>query len=224
MKLLFIGNSATYVHEIPQMLQRLAGEKGYAIEMAQITPGGYELSRHADDETAHGVRVLEEIRRGYDIVFLQENGNCISSAEKRAASVEAAGKLIHAIRESGATPYFYVRPPYGKTNAGRDPYLQCAAFDKLFSEIAAKNGGVPCVYANRAYALAMRRLSCELWGADHAHTSVSGAYLIAAVFFATLFGASATQLSTDIAGVQDPRALQEIADEIALFGVCPFEA
>ena len=39
MKALFIGNSATYVHDIPGTLRRLAGEAGYPMETAQIALG-----------------------------------------------------------------------------------------------------------------------------------------------------------------------------------------
>ena len=89
MKLLFIGNSATYVHEIPRTLARLCSEQGLDVTTMQLTPGGYKLSQHADETTEHGQKVLAEIAKGYDIVFLQDNGNCISSQEKRKACHDA---------------------------------------------------------------------------------------------------------------------------------------
>lgn len=216
MKALFIGNSATYVHDIPGTLRRLAGEAGYPLETAQITPGGYELAQHADTATAHGARVFEEIAGGHDVVFLQDNGNCVSSEEKRARCRDAARRLAAAAKASGAKPYFYVRPPYGKSAFGRDALAQCEAFDGLFGEIAADNG-IACVYANRAFAEAIRHSDYPLWGDDNAHTSIYGAYLIVCTFFATLFRTSSTVLGT-VNGVSDAdaRELQQIADRIAL--------
>ena len=118
MKLLFIGNSATYVHEIPRTLAKLCSEQGLDVTTMQLTPGGYMLSQHADETTEHGQKVLAEIAKGYDIVFLQDNGNCISSREKRKACHDACQKLAKAVKESGAKLYFYVRPPDKKLRCG----------------------------------------------------------------------------------------------------------
>ena len=85
-KLLFIGNSATFVNDIPGTLQALAGAAGYEISVGRMLKGGYELCRHADMETEHGRAVAEEIAKGYDIVFLQDNGNVIESEERTAAT------------------------------------------------------------------------------------------------------------------------------------------
>ena len=222
MKALFIGNSATYVHDIPGTLRRLAGAAGYPFETSQLTPGGYELAQHADTATEHGQRVFEEIGCGYDVVFLQDNGNCVSTDEKRARCREASRRLIGAVRASGAKPYFYVRPPYGKIASGRDAAAQCEAFDALFGGIA-REEGIDCVYANRAFAYAIRHLDYPLWGDDNAHTSVYGAYLIVCTFFATLFGTSATVLeSVDGISPDDARVLQQAADRIVLGGAEPF--
>lgn len=60
LRLLFIGNSATYVHDLPQTLAHLATEAGYPIEATTIAKGGYELSQHANADTEHGMRVLYE--------------------------------------------------------------------------------------------------------------------------------------------------------------------
>ena len=38
-KMLFIGNSATYVHDIPQTLGLLAGKAGYPVETKTIAKG-----------------------------------------------------------------------------------------------------------------------------------------------------------------------------------------
>ena len=221
MKILFIGNSATYVHEIPQTLQRLAGERGYPIEIGQITPGGCELAKHANMETEHGQRVLNEIAKGYDVVFLQDNGNCVSCEGKREACIRACRELSARVRESGGVPYLYVRPPYGTDAFGRSPWEQCVSFDSLFTEIGRENGAV-CAYVNRAFAYAMKNLPCELWGEDHAHTSPHGAYLAVCVFYATLFCTSAIGLSPNGLPAAEALTLQSVADRIVLEQYCPW--
>jgi len=221
MKLLFIGNSATYYHEIPQTLAKLSSDQGYNVTTMQLTPGGYMLSQHADEENEHGQKVYAEIAKGYDIVFLQDNGNCISSEEKRKGCNSACEKLAKAIKESGAKLYFYVRPPYKKLNCGFDALQQCALFDELFNELAAKYGA-ECVYVNRAFAYAIKNTELNLWAEDDGHTSVHGAYLAVCVFFAKLFGRSSACLAPSEISEEDARVLQNIADKISLNGVIPF--
>lgn len=221
LKVLFIGNSATYVHEIPQTLARLATEAGFLTECTKVTKGGYELAQHADASTEHGQTVLEEIARGYDVVFLQDNGNCITTKEKRQNAFAACKTLSDAIRKSCALPFIYVRPPYGKLLAGLTAFEQCIQFDGLFSEIAS-NLDMRLAYANRAFACAIKRLDYPLWGPDNAHTSPHGAYLIVCVLFATLFQTSATVLGTNGLPEADARALQTVADAVALDRVLPW--
>ncbi len=218
---LFIGNSATYVHEIPQTLSNLAKDAGYEIHVTVIAKGGYELSQHADADTEHGKRVLEEISRGYDIVFLQDNGNCIASEEKRKNALEACRKLVSEIRAANALPYLYVRPPYGKTAFDRSPLEQCIEFDSLFSAISSEQGIMPA-YANRAFAYAIKNLNLPLWGPDNAHTSPQGAYLIVCVLFATLFQTSATILGFHELPQKEAESLQQIADKIVLEEFLPW--
>lgn len=221
LKLLFIGNSATYVNDLPGTLCRLASEAGYCIEAESVVRGGYTLTQHADRDSEHGRRVTCEIAKGYDVVFLQDNGNCISSDEKRRATVDACDRLAAEIRAAGSLPYIYVRPPYGIENFGFSPFEQCAEFDLLFGEIAERIGAVnACV--NRAFARAIKKTDFDLWGPDHAHTGERGAYLAVCVFFSTLFGVSSRVLGTN--GLPDDEAeiLRSIADEIVLDGVIPW--
>lgn len=221
LKILFIGNSATYVHDIPQTLSRLAEGAGYHIEVTSIVKGGYELAQHANVGTEHGKKVYDQIRKGYDVVILQDNGNCVTSEEKCDATKISCELLHEAIRASGGETFFYVRPPYGTDHAGRTPFDQCVAFDDLFGKIA-ENLDIVCAYVNRAFAYAMTHLPFDLWGPDHAHTSERGAYLAVCVFFATLFGVSSAALATNDLPTEDAGALQTVADKIALETFLPW--
>ena len=207
MRILFIGNSATYVHDIPETLARLASEAGFSTEALRIVKGGWRLSQHAEA----GSRALAEIEKGYDLVVLQDNGNCIENDERRAASVAASEILCKAARESGAKVYFYVRPPYGYEAFGRSPVEQCREFDRFFTEIADRESAV-CAYVNRAFEYAIENTDIRLWGDDNAHTSDEGAYLAVCVHFATIYGKSATLLGEN--GVRAAKVLQEIADRV----------
>ncbi len=211
MKILFIGNSATYVHDIPETLARLATDSGFPTESVRIVKGGWCLSQHAAD----GSRALTEIGKGYDLVVLQDNGNCVSSDEKRSACINACDVLSSKAIESGTKVCYYVRPPYGYEAFGRTPVEQCRAFDELFTEIAKKNGA-SCAYVNRAFEYAIENTDIGLWGDDNGHTSEAGAYLAVCVHFAAIFGKSATILDEN--GIENAKVLQKIADKIVFGG------
>lgn len=211
MRILFIGNSATYVHDIPETLARLATDAGFPTECVRVVKGGWCLSQHAED----GSRALAEIEKGYDVVVLQDNGNCVENDEKRAACISACEILSEKAIASGARVFYYVRPPYGYEAYGRSPIEQCHAFDELFTDIASKNGAV-CAYVNRAFAYAIENTDIRLWGDDNAHTSEAGAYLAVCVHFAAIYGKSATILDEN--GIEKAKELQQIADKVVFGG------
>lgn len=218
MKILFIGNSATYVHDIPETLARLATQAGHPLEVKRIVKGGWRLCQHA----GAGSRALEEIEKGYDIVFLQDNGDCISSEERREACLRACTGLTRSAQSRGAKVYYYVRPPYGYEAFGRSPLEQCQAFDLLFGGMARETGAV-CAYVNRAFAYAIKNTDICLWGDDNAHTSEEGAYLAVCVFFAVLFGRSSSALGSDCLPKEESKRLQDIADRVVLYGELPWD-
>ena len=216
LKVLFIGNSATYVNNIPQTLSLLAQKAGYRVEVGTVTKGGVTLSHHADATTDLGKSVSRAIAGGaYDIVFLQDNGRCILSEENREESFAACRTLDRMIRDSGARTFFYVRPPTGRDQEGYDAYTQCLEYDKHFCTIA-EELGAENAYVNRAFAYAIKHLDIPLWGPDNAHTSPEGAYLAVCVFFATLFRASATLLDDNGLPADVALSLQQAADKVVL--------
>lgn len=221
MRILFIGNSATYVHDIPETLAALATKAGHPLESVRIVKGGYRLSQHANSDTEHGIRVKDEIGKKYDVVVLQDNGDCVSSKDMLEASRRSCIKLTELAKENGSGVNYYVRPPYGYEAFGRSPLEQCRAFDEHFGGIAQETGAI-CTYVNRAFAYAMKNLSYRLWGDDNGHTSNHGAYLAVCVFYATIFGESSTVLAPHVLPDDDAKVLQEVADKIVLEGFCPW--
>ncbi len=174
MRVLFIGNSATYMHDMPATFARLSGA-----DTDQLTKGGCTLSRYADETDELGIRAREMIGKGYDLVFLQDNGNCISSPEMRGKCISACRELDRLIRAGGARTAIYIRPPYGYTAHGHTHDEQITAFTELFTGIAAELG---CGFAPAAAAygyMAEHHPEIPLYHTDNAHTSPAGALLVA---------------------------------------------
>ena len=221
LRVLFIGNSATSVNDIPSMVNRLARKAGYNLEYTSLTKGGSSLSTHADATTDHGKQVLEQISLGYDVVIIQDVTSCIKTEEKRAQSIAAAKVLGAAIKESGAEAYIYVRPPTGTDIGSYKSYEQCIEYDKLFNRIASDIDATN-VYVNRACAYVIKNYpNINIWGSDNAHLNKDGAYLTACVFFATLFNASAVGLDYDGVSAETAAIMQSVADQIVFGGYIP---
>ncbi len=64
---LFLGNSYTYVNDLPTILSGLANSNEHTLVKDQNTPGGYRLMNHANSTTS-----MDKIRKGsWDFVVLQ---------------------------------------------------------------------------------------------------------------------------------------------------------
>lgn len=74
MKILFIGNSYTFFHEMPEKIfAPLARERGMEVEVTSVTRGGWFLRKFADPENEEGKRLREVIAgKHYDCTVLQE--------------------------------------------------------------------------------------------------------------------------------------------------------
>ena len=216
-KLLFIGNSATYVNDLPATLVSLCEKRGISMTQTQIVKGGRFLKTHAQEPA-----VYEEIAKGYDVVFFQENGNAITTAEEREKCLAGCKQMVDAAQKVGSQCWFYVRPPYGNDLAGINSFDQCILFDRHFTP-AARQWNMGCAYINRAFAEAIKHHKIPLWGPDNAHTGIQGAYLAVCTFYASLFGRTATELDAAYGlSQEDATLLQQIADKIALEGIIPW--
>lgn len=75
LRILFVGNSYTYYHNMPEeIFAPLAAQAGYDVEVQTVTHGGYKLSWFADPENEGGIRMRETIRgKHFDCVVLQDH-------------------------------------------------------------------------------------------------------------------------------------------------------
>ncbi len=73
-KILFIGNSYTFFHEMPEKIfAPLARERGLDAEVTSVTRGGWYLHKFANPENEEGKRLRKVIAgKRYDCIVLQE--------------------------------------------------------------------------------------------------------------------------------------------------------
>ena len=111
MRILMLGNSFTFFHDLPVQLAQLTGA-----EVVQHTRGGAYLAEQLNPETGMGARTLTALREeAWDYVVMQEQSNApITSQNSFFRSVERLSTLI---RAAGATPVLYATWAYQRDGA-----------------------------------------------------------------------------------------------------------
>ena len=111
MKILMLGNSFTYFHDMPQMLGELLHE-----EVASVTRGGAYLYQMLDEQDELHAQVMEAInRQKWDYIVLQEQSNApVLKPDLFHPSVD---RLCEIIRQNGAKPVLYASWAYREGSA-----------------------------------------------------------------------------------------------------------
>ena len=200
-RVLFIGNSYTYVNDMPDVVSRLAAacDPPMTVETDRYTKGGYSFARHWTDGGA-----VEKIREGgWDVVVLQDKSTGPVNQPGPASMKKHAHLLHEEIDQIGARTVFYM------TWARQHIPEMIEPLAKHYNEIADELGaGVAPV--GRAWQAALaERPDLILLVKDSSHPNQLGSYLAACVFHATLT-------------VRDPRGLpnaglDEVSDADAAF-------
>lgn len=106
MRILFLGNSFTYYHNLPNLVQEML-----SCEVESHTRGGARLSEHLNDETEMGAKTLKALKEEkWDYVVMQEQSFAPVGTQK--AFHESVKALCGLIRENGATPVLYATWAY----------------------------------------------------------------------------------------------------------------
>lgn len=182
MRILMLGNSFTYFHDMPQILSYLLG-----CEVIAHTRGGAYLAEQLNPETEMGARTLKALKEEkWDYVILQEQSN--APALKREAFQQSAKALCEVIHENGAVPLFYA------TWAYRDGTEKLATTGMTFDELdkalydsyhaAAEAGGA--LIADVGAAFRSVRAQVDVYEKDDYHPSPAGSVLAASVIAAAI--------------------------------------
>ena len=205
-RILFIGNSHTNRYGgMDWLVGNLVASEDppRAYEAERRTASGVTLAYHYENGAPDRIR-----EGGFDVVVLQEY---LPASPTRTAEpfLEYARLFDEIVRESGARTVFYMTWPQGRYDwADLDDFI--AAHRQVETELGARIAPVGVAMA-RAQA---ERPDLALIGADDVHATWEGAYLAAAVIYATLFDRSPQGLDyTFPLREEDADFLQRIAWE-----------
>lgn len=175
MKILMLGNSFTYFHEMPKILAKIMDA-----EVVQHTRGGAFLHEHLDPNEELGAKTLKALKEEkWDYVVMQEQSKApIFSKEDFLTSVY---NLTELIRENGAKPVLYATWAYREGSKKlADTLLSAEEMDKGLYESyhqAAAEGGTLIADVGKAFA-AVREF-VDLIEPDDFHPSAAGSILAA---------------------------------------------
>ena len=215
LRVLFVGNSYTYVNDLPTMFSELSRSGGHKVEVSTVAEGGFTLADHVNSAQFSEALTSNQ----WDYVVLQEQSQTPSVEYLRINFMyPAARTLVKQIRAVNAQPLFFSTwahrggfPENGMTNYESMQYQIDQGYLRIAYEL-----NLPVVPVGVAWFRALNKYpSLQLWQDDGSHPSEQGTYLAACVFYVTFFKESPVglsyraNLSEEVAG-----QLQIIAESI----------
>jgi hypothetical protein len=212
-RVLFLGNSYTYVNDLPAVFRDLARAGGRNVETGMVANGGETLAQHAASPDSLGA-----IRGSrWQFVVLQEQSEIPAlAAAWQTQMFPATETLVASIRSAGATPILLETWAHrdGLPDQGLDDAAMQAAITQGYRSLGAALG-VAVAPAGEAWQTVLRaNPTIALWQADGSHPSPAGTYLAACVLYARIFDASPVGIA-DTGGLSPDvaQALQVAAEQ-----------
>lgn len=214
LRVLFLGNSYTYVNDLPAMTAAFAASAGVTVQTAAVTLGGASLQ-----VLAMGTAALPTVAQGgWKFVVVQ--GQSLEPLDSPGAFALGAKTLADAAKAVGAVPAFYTTWPRAPGNGlywdaitGGTPGDMAQRLQDGYQQAADANGGIRVRVGDAWMLVLTGHPGVEMYQADGSHPSVAGTYLAACVFAATLAGVAPAEVTWH------PPEVSE-ADAVALREVC----
>lgn len=203
-RVLFIGNSATLMNELPLLVQELGSG---ATPPVEIIPGDATLSGATLEDHVRSPSTLAMIRQGgWNYVVIQ--GYSTETITDLAGFLYNAQLLANEAGSVGAIPVFFATwarraddSLYRQTGYPRTPAEWTARVHDAYTT-AANNAGGLVAYVGDAWQRSLATNSTiNLFNADGAHPSLEGSFLSGCVLYSVLLGTSAVGNTATPAGL-----------------------
>lgn len=223
---LFIGNSYTYVNDLPSMFRQIALSLGDTVNTTMQAPGGYTFANHSFDPATQNAIASQQ----WDYVVLQEQSQLGALPTNETFSNIRATDLAYDIQASSECAYPVFFMTWGRKNGDAQncpQYPEVCTYEGM--QQALRNNYTQFALENEGYVSPVgwawkhvrdTHPDIELYQADESHPTVSGTYLAACVFYCTLFrqscvGASfVSTLQPDSAAILQGIASATVLDSV----------
>lgn len=226
---LFLGNSYTYVNDLPKIIEEIASNESKVFKHESVTPGGCTLFLHLEESQGS----LAKIRKGnWDYVILQEQSQLPVIDYYRHNTLKPSYKALHdSIMRYNPQAKVIGYMTWGRQYGGQ----QCVNFGEGlycsadFVDFNHMQDTLTAAYCENAYATnsyiapvgeAWRSSLAEnpnltLHSSDQSHPSYEGSYLAACVFYAVLWNESPIGIyHNSQIDSKDAEFLQTIANDV----------
>jgi hypothetical protein len=176
--ILFVGNSLTYVNDLPGIVEGLATAIGDKLKTASVAYSGYSLSDH----WMRGDALRAIASGGWRVVVLQQGPS--SLPESRRILRDLTADFDERIRAAGARTALYSVWPDSESKAAFGDVAQS------YSLAASDVKGIYFPVTDGWLFAWNRNPALPLYGSDGFHPSEQGSYLAALVIVAVLTGRS----------------------------------
>jgi hypothetical protein len=221
--ILFIGNSFTYVNDIPGMVVQVASSDAtnrVRLEVNSVTRGGAHLNLMIrNTEAANALK-----QQHWDYLVLQEQSEWTGSQARIEETYSAVNNWQQAARQIGATPILYET---WADKAGSSTYTDQRSY--FFRQTAeqvqenmdaqtsalARHFDMAVVPVGRYWAYAEKQSNApDLYARDRHHPSIAGSYLTALIFYRFFTGNALTQVTYHPSELT-PEQVQGLMDVVA---------
>jgi|SRR5690554_276739 len=187
LRVLFIGNSHTFMHDVPGMLQRLGAANDTPIWVEELTVGGAYLADHLRRPAT-----VAKLREGrWDFVILQEQST--AAAFDPNYYFQSLDALASTVADAGATPVIYATWPrnvddvfFQKQNRFPTPKALADSLNSSFAQGAQQTGARVAPVSTAWHHYLGQNPDKRLHAPDGNHANLAGAYLAACVFYRVL--------------------------------------
>lgn len=232
--ILFIGNSYTYVNDLPGTLSSLATNLGKKITVDSKTNGGYTFQNHVDDALTY----TKIHSKPWDVVVIQGQSQEPSFPDSQVNSftLPAAVRLSDSIWAGNACSNVMYYMTWGR-QTGDPQWSEINTFEKMNTRLynaylrmadSSDRAMVSPVGAVWGYVRA-NHPTINLYNSDGSHPSSEGTYLAACTFYASLFrqspvGASYSGgVSSATAAILQQAVATVILDSLDRFNLHPVD-
>ena len=198
-EVLFIGNSYTYVNDLPNLVKQIALSFGDTLIHDSSTPGGANFNGHSS--SAQTLAKINQQQWDYVVLQAQSQEPSFSPSQVANDTYPYAEILVDSIHENSncTEPLFFMTwgrkygdqqncqnyPPIctyqGMQQRLRESYLEMAFVDSA-----------SCAPVGMAWKKSIAIDSAiNLYSSDNSHPSIYGSYLAACTFYASIFKKSA---------------------------------
>lgn len=228
---LFLGNSYTYVNDLPGLVEQLALSLGDTLTTGMAAVGGYQLGNHVGDAAS----VAAIASQPWDFVVMQEQSQLGALPFDLTGFEAGAAALTDLIEANDECTYPVLYMTWGRQNGDA---ANCPSFPFMCTyagmQQALRDNYIAVAVQNDAYAAPVgwawkhvrdTHPGIALYQADESHPSINGSYLAACVFYCTFFrqscvGASFTSsLPPDTAAVLQAIASATVLDSLDVWNL-----